>query len=93
MKILCVGQSVNVLMGSVGLVLNMTGNEKKALKALFISLIVNVMLLILLTPVYKDLGAAIYVSISVALWNVLMAIEAYKLTGLKTWLILRYKGG
>ena len=92
MKILCVGQSVNVLMGSVGLVLNMTGNEKKALKALFISLIVNVVLLILLTPVYKDLGAAVSVSISVALWNVLMAINAYKLTGLKTWLIIRYKG-
>ena len=37
--VLCVGQFVNIFMGSVGAVLYMTHNEKKALKSLFIALV------------------------------------------------------
>ncbi|MCL1049568.1 flippase [Shewanella abyssi] len=87
--ILCFGQLVNVLMGSVGLVLNMTGNEKSTLKSLFITLLLNLILLAVLIPMYGAIGAAIAVSLSLVCWNVLMAIDVWKLTKLKTWLMLK----
>ena len=84
--ILCLGQLVNALMGSVGLVLNMTGNENSALKSLSITLILNLVLLAVLIPMYGSMGAAIAISVSLACWNVLMAIDVYRLTRLQTWI-------
>jgi O-antigen/teichoic acid export membrane protein len=86
--ILCFGQLVNVLMGSVGLVLNMTGNEKSALKSLSITLILNLILLAVLVPMYGSVGAAIAVSLSLVCWNVLMAIGVYRITKFRTWCVL-----
>jgi O-antigen/teichoic acid export membrane protein len=83
--ILCIGQLVNVFMGSVGGVLYMTHNEKKALKPLVISLIINIVLLVILIPIYSEIGAAIATSITIIIWNILMAKEVKFLTGLKTW--------
>ena len=84
--ILCVGQAVNVLMGSVGLVLNMTGNESRVLKLLAITLFINLISLLFLVPNYGSLGAAISVSISVISSNFLMSFEVAKVTGLKSWI-------
>jgi O-antigen/teichoic acid export membrane protein len=81
--ILCVGQAVNVLMGSVGVVLNMTHNEKYSLRALLISLFISVLLLLVLIPIYSAIGAAIAVSAGMIIWNLLLAIDVYRLTGLK----------
>ncbi|TRX57199.1 polysaccharide biosynthesis C-terminal domain-containing protein [Thalassomonas sp. M1454] len=86
LSILCIGQIANVLMGSVGLVLNMTGNEKKTLRTLIITFIFNILLLIILVPSYHEVGAAVAVTVSMILWNILMAIDVYKTTQLKTWL-------
>lgn len=84
--VLCVGQLINVMMGSVGTILCMTGNEKSAIKTLLFALILNVFLLLLLSPKYGEIGAAISVSTSLIVWNFLMAIDVYKLTRLKTWI-------
>jgi O-antigen/teichoic acid export membrane protein len=84
--ILCFGQLVNVLVGSVGIVLNMTGNEKSALKSISITLVLNLFLLAILIPLYGGIGAAIAVSVSLICWNVLMVFDVYRLTQLKTWL-------
>jgi len=89
--ILCIGQTVNVLMGSVGLVLNMTGNESKALKVLIVTLILNILLLFTLIPQYGSLGAAVAISVSLSCWNLMMAFEVCNQTKLKTWLILSFK--
>lgn len=86
MVILCTGQIVNVLMGSVGLVLNMTNNEKYSLRSLLITLFISVILLFVLIPQYSAIGAAISMSIGLLIWNVLMAIDVYKLTRLKPYL-------
>lgn len=91
LSILCISQIFNVLMGSVGLVLNMTGNEKSTLRALAITLVLNIILLAVLIPPYKDVGAAIAVCASMICWNAIMAFDAYRLTGLKTWLPLSFK--
>jgi len=89
--ILSIGQFVNVFMGSVGVVLYMSNNEKKALKSLVISLTINIILLVFLIPIYLDIGAAIATSITMIVWNILMAKEVKFLTGLKTWFsIWRY---
>jgi O-antigen/teichoic acid export membrane protein len=84
--ILCSGQLINVLMGSVGLVLNMTGNEKRALKSLSMTLILNLILLAVLIPLFGSIGAAIAISVSLACWNILMAIDVWSHTKLKTWI-------
>jgi len=86
LMILCIGQLVNVLMGSVGAVLYMTNNEKSALKILFFSLIVNLLLLVILIPLYGTKGAATSISMSMVVWNILMAYKVKKITNLKTWL-------
>lgn len=86
LTILCLGQIVNVLMGSVGLVLQMTGNEKRALKVLLIIFLVTIGLLALLIPLYQAKGAAIAVSLSIALWNILLAMEVYSVSKLKCWI-------
>ncbi len=85
LAILCFGQIVNVMMGSVGLVLQMTGHENRALKTLLITLIVTIIMLFLLIPRYQAEGAAIAVSVSMIIWNVLMAWEAWKSTKLMSW--------
>jgi O-antigen/teichoic acid export membrane protein len=86
MVILCLGQAVNVLMGSVGLVLNMTHNEKYTLRALLISLFISVLLLLLLIPIYSAIGTTIAVSAALVIWNLLLTIEVYRLTGFKAYL-------
>jgi O-antigen/teichoic acid export membrane protein len=84
--ILCIGQVVNVFMGSVGAVLYMTNNENSALKILLLSLIINILLLVILIPLYGAKGAACGISISMVVWNILMAYNVKKLTNLRTWL-------
>lgn len=84
--VLCIGQLCSSLMGSVAIVLNMTGNEKNSLKSLLITLIVNLILFYIFIPIYGGVGAAIATSFSLILLNVLMTIDVWKLTKLKAWL-------
>ena len=83
--VLCVGQIFNVIMGSVGVVLNMTGNEKQTLKGSAIALFITVLLMLILLPSYGAIGVASAVAVGLALWNVGLAVEVYRLTKLKTW--------
>ncbi|MEZ8225881.1 oligosaccharide flippase family protein [Vibrio splendidus] len=84
--ILAMGQLVSVCMGSVALVLNMTGHEGKSLKSVLVSLFVSLILYILILPIYGGLGASIVVSICLVLLNILMVFDVVKSSGLKTWL-------
>src|SRR6056297_2509658 len=42
LAILCIGQLINVCMGSVGIVLNMTGNEQDTARGVAIAAVVNI---------------------------------------------------
>ncbi len=86
LTVLCVGQIVNVVMGSVGLVLQMTGNEKKALSITLYGLFFSVLLSYLLIPIYGAKGAAYASSFSLVLINILASVQVYKSCSLKTWL-------
>lgn len=89
LRILCLGQAVNVICGSVGLVLNMTGNEQRTLQTLAFSMALNFILLFLLVPSFGGVGASIAACISMIFWNVAMAFSVFKLTSLKTWLAVK----
>ncbi len=67
--ILCVGQLINSFSGSVGIILQMTGHQKKYQNIVFVALIINLALNFLLTPLYGAFGAAVSTVIGIAYWN------------------------
>jgi O-antigen/teichoic acid export membrane protein len=82
LKILCIGQIINGFAGSVGLILQMTGFEKKVALAVGWAAVINVLLNLILVPDYGMSGAAIASAISLSFWNVLLIYWNRKLTGL-----------
>lgn len=78
LAVLCFGQLINVLCGSVGTVLIMTGHQKFSVYALVVSTVVNISLNILLTPRYGVEGTAIATAGSLVLWNLLMYLFVRK---------------
>ncbi|NBC82495.1 MAG: oligosaccharide flippase family protein [Bacteroidetes bacterium] len=72
LKLLTIGQMINVAAGSVGLLLNMTKYEKLVFKGLTLSTIVNIIFNLVLIPVYGINGAAISTIISFLIWNILL---------------------
>lgn len=82
LKILCIGQIINVSAGSVGVLLNMTGHERVTAMGFGIGAISNLILNAALIPILGMIGAAIASSISMALWNLILAIKVYKLIGI-----------
>ncbi|MEO4045285.1 flippase [Hoeflea sp. CAU 1731] len=78
LAILCIGQLMNTLAGSVSMFLNMTGHEKDALKGATVSAMLNVILNALLIPYFGMVGAAIATAISLMIWNILLGILVFK---------------
>lgn len=72
--IISAGQLVNVFFGSVGNVLNMTGNERLSLIGVLLGLSTNVILSVVLIPQYHAVGAAIACSSGIMVWNIALAI-------------------
>lgn len=82
--IMAVGQLVNVLTGSVGFLLIMTGNEKSFFSANLLSAALSVTLVLLLVPVYGALGAAFAVAVPVAVVNLVRVRFIWKQMGIMT---------
>lgn len=70
---LVIGQVVNVAMGSVGLVLLMTGHERPALVGLAVGVAVDLLLLPWLAPRFGATGAAIARAAGLVAWNLALA--------------------
>ena len=87
MIILAAGYLFSVCMGSCGLVLNMTGFEKKGAIGLGISSVANVALNLLLIPQMGIEGAALATAISIVLWNALLVHFVRQSTKLDTTLL------
>lgn len=87
LAILCLGQLVNVGSGSVGPILNMTSHEMGAVKIAGFAAILNIVLNGLLIPWLSDIGAAIATTISMAVWNILMAFAVKQRIGVNASLI------
>ena len=72
--ILCLGQFMNILFGSVGLLLMMSGNERFAILGLFFSVLFNIVFNLILIPRYGIMGAAITTAGGLTVWNLLMYV-------------------
>lgn len=67
----CTGQFINILSGSVGLLLLMTGNQRFSIYGLAAGIVINLVLNLLLTPTYGITGAAIAATGSLVVWNLM----------------------
>ena len=73
LRILAVGQFVNVAAGSVGYLLIMSGNERLLRNNMMISAFLNAFLCILIIPRYGLIGAAISTSVTLIFTNIMSA--------------------
>jgi O-antigen/teichoic acid export membrane protein len=81
LQIMVVGQFVNVVTGSVGNLLNMTGHEKDMRNILLITGILAVLLSFTLIPLYGPVGAAFATSIALASQNLFAVLLVKKRLG------------
>lgn len=82
--ILTVGQMLNALTGSVGILLSMTGHQRFVRNVVWGVLIINVGLNFWLIPLWGIAGAAVATAISLALQNAVMAVYAYRVLNVNT---------
>lgn len=82
--ILTVGQMLNALTGSVGILLSMTGHQRFVRNVVWAVLIINIGLNFWLIPLWGIAGAAVATAVSLALQNSVMAIYAYRVLNVNT---------
>jgi O-antigen/teichoic acid export membrane protein len=82
LAILSSGQLANISMGSVGLLLVMTGHERDAATAIGAGAAANIVLNFVLVPRWGLEGAAAAYACGMILWNVWMAVTLYRKVGI-----------
>jgi len=85
--VLSISQLINVGFGAVALILNMTGHERWTLRATTITIILNVILNVLLVPIFGIMGSAIATAISLILWNIILFVCVYHELGINSCII------
>lgn len=78
------GQLVGVMFGSVMLVVNMTGNEKYALRGTIGFALLNILLNAVLIPLFSKEGAAVATAVSLAALNLYLWYIAWHRAGINT---------
>ena len=81
LAILAIAQLANAGLGSVGLLLTMTGHEHDAARGVFVVAVFNVAANLVLIPPFGVTGAAIATASSLILWNVLLAVKVRRRLG------------
>jgi O-antigen/teichoic acid export membrane protein len=89
LQILVIGQFINVVTGSVGFLLNMTGHEKDMRNVVFFSGPLALGLGLLLTPIYGATGAAVATAIALASQNLIAVYMVKKRLGFNTLNLIR----
>jgi O-antigen/teichoic acid export membrane protein len=84
LSILLVGQLINVVCGSVGYLLMMSGNEKTYRNITMGAALLQLLLVLLLAPVLGGLGAAVAASIAIIMVNLASVVAVYKKFGIVT---------
>lgn len=72
LAILALGQLVNAAMGSVGMLLNMTGHERDTVRGVAIAAATNVVLNLALIPPFGLEGAAAATAATLLIWNLML---------------------
>lgn len=86
--ILCMGELFNIATGSVGMFLNMSGYERLVLLTQVISMMISFCLMLILIPIYQEIGAAISICVGTFIWNSILVYQVYKKLGIKTYIRL-----
>lgn len=81
---LVIGQFINTATGSVGLLLNMSGQQRLLRNSSLFALAVQLVLLYALIPRYGVLGGAIAFTLSSSIWNIICILYAYRRLNLRT---------
>jgi len=84
LAILSSGQLINAAMGSVGLLLILTGHGRDAVLGIGIGAASNVILNLMLIPRWGIEGAATAAAVSIILWNLLLATSVYRRIGINS---------
>lgn len=84
LTILAIGKIVNVLTGSPGILLVMSGNQKLSLSSSIISGFISLLVSFLLVEEYGATGVSIGLSVGLVLHNVLMWWYCYSKVGVST---------
>lgn len=84
LEILLIGQWLNAITGSVGIFLNMSGNQKVLRNTMVITAILCLIGYILIVPAYGIMGAAIVSSLTTGISNCVLVYIVYKKTGIIT---------
>lgn len=83
LAILATAQLINVIVGSVGMFLMMSGFERDTLIGQVMALVINVIAAIVLIPRYGAEGAACAAAIGLLTWNTVLAIKFIQRLGLR----------
>lgn len=70
--ILLLGQTINAVSGSVGLIMILTGHHVQAARIFGLSAMLNIIFNAILIPFFGIVGAALATAITTALWNIVM---------------------
>lgn len=84
LRVLALGQMVNVSTGSVGYLLMMTGHERLMRNTIVLSAFLNLLGNLVLVPVYGGMGAAVSTAFSLAFMNLLSFVLVNKKLGINT---------
>jgi O-antigen/teichoic acid export membrane protein len=80
--ILCIGQIAAASVGPVGLLMNMTGHERRAMPVVIAAVLMNASLNLLLVPRFGIRGAAVANAVSYAFWNLMLAWQVRQRLGI-----------
>jgi len=72
LAILALGQLANAAMGSVGMLLTMTGHERDTVRGVAIAAVLNVVLNLVLIPPFDIEGAAVATAATLLVWNLVL---------------------
>lgn len=78
LTILAVGQLINAVTGSVAVLLNMTGHEQDTARGMTISAVGNIILNLILVPLWGFNGAALASAVTFTAWNILLWVAVRK---------------
>lgn len=82
--ILSLGQLLNASMGSVGLLLSMTGHERDMVLGIGVAVSVNIVFNLILIPLYGMHGAAVATVLTLATWNLMLRKKVFMRLGIET---------
>ena len=91
LQVLVIGQFINVLTGSVGYLLSMSGHERDLRNTLLIVAPVSVVITFILVPLYGAVGAALSTALAVGAQNLLAVYWVKRRLGFNTLAVWRFK--